>query len=116
MFLKNAQHGFRSRRYFLSALLDVYDNIMLMINNKATVDIIYLDFSKAFDRVYHGALMHKQRYLGITGRLGLWFFYFLKKQAALCKNTWCHQPTSSCSEWSGSGYCPWPFTILDYDY
>ena len=70
-YLNNTQHGFRSGRSCLSALLDVYDNIMHMINNKSTVDMIYLDFSKAFDKVDHGILLHKLRYLGITGRLGL---------------------------------------------
>ena len=50
-YLNNTQHGFRSGRSCLSALLDVYDNIMHMINNKSTVDMIYLDFSKAFDKV-----------------------------------------------------------------
>ena len=52
----------------MSALLYVYD-IMHMINNKSSVDMIYLDFSKAFDMVDHGILLHKLRYLGITGRL-----------------------------------------------
>ena len=50
-YLNNTQHGFRSGRSCLSALLDVYDNIMHMIDNKSTVDMIYLDFSKAFDKV-----------------------------------------------------------------
>ena len=53
----------------MSALLDVYDNIMHMNNNKSTVDIIYLDFSKAFDKVDHGILLQKLRNLGIKGRL-----------------------------------------------
>ena len=57
-------------------MLDVYDNIMHVIN-KSTVDMIYLDFSKAFDKVDHGILLHKPRDLGITGMLGLWFFHFL---------------------------------------
>ena len=60
----NTQHGFRS---CLSALLDVYDNSMHMINNKYTVDMIYLDFSMAFDKVDHGILLYKLRDLGITG-------------------------------------------------
>ena len=51
-----------------------------MINNKSTVDMIYLDFSKAFDKVDHGILLNKLRDLGITGRLGLWFFHFLKNR------------------------------------
>ena len=53
---------------------------MHMINNKSTVDMIYLDFSKALDKVDHGILMHKLRDLGITGRLGLWFFHFLNNR------------------------------------
>ena len=61
----------------MSALLDVYDNIMHIINNKSTVDMIYLDFSKAFDKVNHGILLHKLRDLGITGILGILFFHFL---------------------------------------
>ena len=36
-----------------------------------------MDFLKAFDNVAHGILVHKLRDLGITGRLGLWFFHFL---------------------------------------
>ena len=51
-----------------------------MINNKSTVDMIYLDFSKAFDKVDYGILLHKLRELGITGRLGLWFFHFLNNR------------------------------------
>ena len=51
--------------------LDVYDNTMHMIINKSTVDMIYLDFSRAFDKVDHGILLHKPRELVITGRLGL---------------------------------------------
>ena len=50
-YLNSTQHGFRSGRSCLCALLDVYDNIMHMINNKSTVDMIYLEFSKAFDKV-----------------------------------------------------------------
>ena len=53
---------------------------MHMINNKSTVDMIYLDFSKAFDKVDHDILLHKLRDLGITGRLGLWFFHFLNNR------------------------------------
>ena len=33
----------------LSAFLDVYDDIMHMISGGDIVDMVYLDFSKAFD-------------------------------------------------------------------
>ena len=41
------------------------------------VDMIYLDVSNAFDKVDHGVLLHKLKDLGITGKLGIWFFPFL---------------------------------------
>ena len=49
----------------LSALLDVHDNIMHVIINKSTVDMIYLHFSKAFDKVDYDILLPKLRDLGI---------------------------------------------------
>ena len=50
---------------------------MHMLSSDTTVDMIYLDFSKAFDKVVHGVLLHKLKDLGITGKLGIWFFQFL---------------------------------------
>ena len=75
--LNNTQHGFRSGRSCLSALLDVFDELMHMLSSDTTVDMIYLDFSKAFDKVDHGVLLHKPKDLSITGKLGIWFFQFL---------------------------------------
>ena len=75
--LNNTQHGFRSGRSCLSALLDVFDDLMHMLSSDTTVDMIYLDFSKASDKVDHGVLLHKLKDLGITGKLGIWFFQFL---------------------------------------
>ena len=73
----DTQHGFRSGRSCLSALLDVFDNIMHMLDSDSTVDMVYLDFSKAFDKVDHGIVLHKLRSMGITGSLGFWFHQFL---------------------------------------
>ena len=75
--LNDTQHGFRSGRSCLSALLDVYDDVMHMLNRVSTVDMVYLDFAKAFDKVDHGILLHKVKDLGITGKLGQWFYHFL---------------------------------------
>ena len=50
---------------------------MHMLSSDATVDMIDLDFSKAFDKVDHGVLLHKLKDLAITGKLGIWFFQFL---------------------------------------
>ena len=57
--LNNTHHGFRSGSSCLSALLDVFDDLMHMLSSDTTVDMIYLDFSKAFDKVDYGILLHK---------------------------------------------------------
>ena len=61
----------------MSALVSVFDGLMLMITESyCSVDMIYLDFSKAFDKVDHGILLHKLRDMGIVCNLGIWFHNF----------------------------------------
>ena len=75
--LNSTQHGFRPGRSCLSALLDVFDNIMHKLDSYSSVDMVYLDFSEAFDKVDHGILLHKLRAVGTTGNIGIWLFHFL---------------------------------------
>ena len=75
--LNSTQHGFRPGRSCLSALLDVFSNSMHMLDSNSSVDMVYLDFSKAFDKVDHGILLHKLRAVGITGNICIWLFHFL---------------------------------------
>ena len=48
-----------------------------MLDSNSSVDMVYLDFSKAFDKVDHGILLHKLRAVGITGNICIWLFHFL---------------------------------------
>ena len=75
----STQHGFRKGRLCISALLSVYDEIMdsLMDPEVQCVDMVHLDFSKAFDRVDHHILVHKLKSYGITKQLGIWISQFL---------------------------------------
>ena len=59
------QHGFRHSRSCLSVLLDVYDTMMTSLSNnpKSSVDMIYLDYAKAFDKVDHGVILNKLKKL-----------------------------------------------------
>ena len=43
----------------------------------SNIDVVYVDFAKAFDKVDHGVLAFKLRSLGIIGNLGSWLYEFV---------------------------------------
>ena len=45
-FLNSTQHGFRSGQSCLSALLNVFDDIMHMLDGGGSVDMVYLIFRR----------------------------------------------------------------------
>ena len=65
------QHGSRSGRSTLSQLLQHHDLLLEALENGDNVDVIYLDFAKAFDKVSHDILLRKLKTkFGIKGKLG----------------------------------------------
>ena len=83
------QHGFRQQRSCLSQLLDHFDQVIEAVYNNENCDVMYLDFSKAFDVVDHQILMTKLKNLGITGKIGYWIHSFLanRKQTVSVNGT-----------------------------
>ena len=71
------QHGFRKNRSCLSQLLQHYQKLLDILEDKNVADVIYLDFSKAFDKVDHYILLQKLERIGIKGRLLQWIKNFL---------------------------------------
>jgi hypothetical protein len=61
------QHGFRSRRYCQSQLIININALAKSLAKGEQVDVILLDFSKAFDKVPHHRLLHKLDYYGVRG-------------------------------------------------
>ena len=53
------QHGFMRKRSVQSRLISNYDIIGNDLDKGVQNDIIFLDFSKAFDKVPHNLLLHK---------------------------------------------------------
>ena len=72
------QHGFRSGRSCLSQLLEQHDLILSLLDKETNVDVVYLDFSKAFDKVNHSIVLSKFKRLGITGKIFNWIESFLR--------------------------------------
>ena len=71
------QHGFRNKHSCLSQLLAHYDEILHQMENGLGIDVVYLDFSKAFDKVDFHILLNKIKHCGIGGKLGKWLYSFL---------------------------------------
>ena len=70
--IMNSQHGFRHNRSCLTNLLDFFHTMFSIYDKTRAIDILYLDFQKAFDKVPHRRLMAKIRALGIVGKVADW--------------------------------------------
>ena len=57
----DSQHGFRNKCSCLTSLVDFFAQVIdtYDINNNRSVDLVYLDFQKTFDKVSHERLMLK---------------------------------------------------------
>ena len=67
--ISDQQHGFVKDKSCLTNLLETMDCIISILESGAPVDLIYLDFSKAFDKVPHFRLLSKLENLGIKGKM-----------------------------------------------
>ena len=70
--IKSSQHGFRNKRSCLTNLLDFYNDVFNIFDETKAVDVIYLDFQKAFGKVPHKRLLSKVNTHGITGNIYSW--------------------------------------------
>ena len=70
--LRGSQHGFMSGRSTLSNLLEYLEELTKLVDDGHSVDIVYLDFAKAFDKVPHKRLIRKCEGLGIQGKVLMW--------------------------------------------
>ena len=76
--LEETQHGSRNGRGTLTQLLKQYDCVLAKLAAGKNVDIVYLDFAKAFDMVDHSILLEKLFRKGISGKLLSWIWNFLE--------------------------------------
>ena len=76
--ITDKQQGFRRRRSCETQLIATIEGIASKLRTgKDQVDIILLDFAKAFDKVPHIRLLHKLDYYGIRGGTLSWIKEFL---------------------------------------
>ena len=71
------QHGFMHGRSTVTQLLDVYNYVNTRLDSGSQIDLIFLDFSKAFDSISHKLLIFKLRKFGISGKILKWMSNYL---------------------------------------
>ena len=76
--LSKDQFGFRGGRSTEDQMLLTYGKICEVVDGGGAVDMVYMDYSKAFDVVSHEILLEKLRSLGFEDRIVSWVGDFLK--------------------------------------
>ena len=67
--LTDKNSGFKKNDSTVYQLTHIVNNIYNELDNKNDVCVVFLDITKAFDRVYHAGLLFKLKQLGIGGSL-----------------------------------------------
>jgi hypothetical protein len=79
------QHGFRSHRSCITQLLEVMEDFTKALDEGEWIDVLYLDFRKAFDSVSHPKLINKMKTYGIHGNILKWTQDFLNNRTQKVK-------------------------------
>ena len=75
--LNDVQHGFRKHRSCETQLVSFTDDLSTEIDRGGQMDVIFLDFAKAFDKVSHQNLINKLYSVGIQNKTLKWISAFL---------------------------------------
>ena len=79
-FINPLQHGFQKGLSYETQLATTVDQLQKRLDDKQQVDLIILDFQKAFDKVPHRHLLHKLHESGIHGQLHEWLTCYLTER------------------------------------
>jgi hypothetical protein len=75
--LHPSQHGFQPAQSCTTQLLEYFNDLTGALDSSICVDVIYLDFSKAFDKISHSLLLLKLQRRGLPSQLVAWIASFL---------------------------------------
>ena len=83
------QHGFLAGRSTSTNLLEAMSTWIELLDHNIPLDILYLDYAKAFDTVPHKRLVKKLESIGVKGGLLKWLENFLtgRKQRVIVNST-----------------------------
>ena len=76
----------------ITQLVEVFEEIGRNLDGGEQIDVLYLDMSKAFDKVNHAKLFHRLGEFGFRGNILGWFSSYLNNRH---QQTTVHGATSS---------------------
>lgn len=107
--ISDAQHGFMQGRSCLTNLLETLENWTKALDEGYGIDVLYLDYRKAFDSVPIQRLIEKLKVYGITGNLLQWIESFLTlrtMRVGIMQRQYFRMVRSA--QWSTTGICSRP--------
>ena len=75
--LNPCQHGFMPGKSCVTQLIEVLDQLGRELDRGKQADVLYLDMSKAFDKVCHAELIHRLHEFGFGENILQWFGSYL---------------------------------------
>ena len=75
--LPDSQHGFRQNKSVTTQLLETFEIITSELDKDIPIDLIFFDFSKAFDCIPHDKLLAKLKLAGVPDWIYAWISSFL---------------------------------------
>ena len=70
--ISSSQHGFMCKRSVTTNLLEFLESVTTSIDEGQAIDVMYLDFAKAFDKVPRLPLLAKLKAYSIDGNMLQW--------------------------------------------
>ena len=103
--MMESQHGFCKGRSCLTNLLEFFEKVNRHVDVGEPVDIVYLDFQKAFDTVPHQRLLRKLHSQGIRGQVLLWIQNWLRARKQRVGGQWAIVTMERGEKWSAPRIC-----------
>ena len=79
--IRHSHHEFTKGKSCLTHFISFCDKVICPVDEGKVVDVVFLDFSKAFDTVLHSILLDKLSYCGMSRFMVLWVKNRLKSRA-----------------------------------